>query len=214
MATHSSVLGWRISGTGEPCGLPSMGSHRVGHDWSNLAPAAEPKNCVFVCVCVCVCVCIDKSTYLYLNCCCCLITKLCLTLCDPMNYSMSGFHVLHDLPEFAQTRVLWVSDAIQSSHPLSPSSPLALNLSYHQGLFQWVGSSYQVAKVLELQLQFFQWIFRLDFLKDWPLWSLCCPRDSQESSPTPQLEGTSSLMLSLKVQLSHPYMSTEKKNTA
>ena len=83
---------------------------------------------------------------------CCLVTKPCLTLCDPMDCSMQGFPVLCNLLEFAQTHVLWVSDAIQPSHPLSPTSAPALNLSQHQSLFQWVGSSHQVAKVLELQL--------------------------------------------------------------
>ena len=95
---------------------------------------------------------------------CCLITKSCLTLCDPMEWSVLGFPVLHYLPEFAQTHVHWVSDAIPPSHPLSAPSPPALNLSQHQGLFQWVSSSHQVAKVLELQHQSFQWIFRVDFL--------------------------------------------------
>ena len=66
--------------------------------------------------------------------------------------------------KFVQTHVHWVSDAIQSSHPLLPASPPTFNLSQHQGLFQWVGSSHQVAKVLELQHQSFQWIFRVDFL--------------------------------------------------
>jgi len=83
------------------------------------------------------------------------VTKLCPTLCDPMDYSMPGFPVLHHLPEFAQTNVHLVSAAIQSPHPLSSPSP-ALNLSQHQGLFQRVGSSHQVAKVLELQHQSFQ----------------------------------------------------------
>ena len=91
-------------------------------------------------------------------------TESCLTLCDPMNHSTPGLLVLHYLPEFAQTYVHWVSDAIQTSHPLSPSSPLALNLSQHQGLFQWVSSWHQVAKVLELQHQSFQWVFTADFL--------------------------------------------------
>ena len=77
----------------------------------------------------------------------------CIWLCDPMNCSMPGFPVLHHLPEFAQTHVHWVGDAIQVYHPLSPSSPPALNLPQHQGLFLWIDSSYQVAKVLELQLQ-------------------------------------------------------------
>ena len=63
------------------------------------------------------------------------------------------------------------------SHPLLTPPP-ALNLSQHQGLFQWVGSSHQVVTVLELQLQPFQWIFRIDFLLDWLVWSPCCPRDS------------------------------------
>ena len=90
----------------------------------------------------------------------------CLTLFDSMDCSLLGFAVLYYLLEFAQTHVYWVGDAIQSSHLLSPPSPLALNLSQHQGLFQWVSSSYQVAKVLELQLQHqsYQWIFRVDFL--------------------------------------------------
>ena len=69
-------------------------------------------------------------------------------------------------PEFIQTHVHWVGDAIQPSHPLLSPSPPTFNLSQHQGLFKWVSSSHQVAKVLELQLQHqsFQWIFRTDFL--------------------------------------------------
>ena len=99
------------------------------------------------------------------GCCCCSVAELCLTLSDPMDCSMPGFPVLHYLPEFAQTHVHWVSDAIQPSHPLSSPSP-AFSLSQHQGLFQWVSFSHQVAKGLELQLQHqsFQWIFRTDFL--------------------------------------------------
>ena len=81
------------------------------------------------------------------------VAKLCPTLCNLIDRSTPSFPVLHYLLKFAQTHVHWVSDAIQPSHPLSPSSPPALNLSQHQGLFQWVGSSRQVAKVLELQLQ-------------------------------------------------------------
>ena len=85
--------------------------------------------------------------------------------CDPTDCSTPGFPVLHHLLELAQTHVHWVSDAIQLGHPLSSPSP-AFNLSQHQGLFQWVSSLHQVAKVLEVQLQyqFFQWIFRTDFL--------------------------------------------------
>ena len=94
------------------------------------------------------------------------VTQSCLTLCDPMDCSTPGFPVHHQLPELAQTHIHWVSDAIQPSHPLLSPSPPAFNLSQHQGLFQWVSSSHQVAKILEFQLQHqsFQWIFRTDFL--------------------------------------------------
>ena len=94
---------------------------------------------------------------------CSSVVKSCQTLCDPMNCRTSGFPVLHYLPEFAQTHVHWVDDAIQPSHSLSSPS-LAPSLSQHQGLFQWVSSLHQVDKVLELQHQSFQWIFRVDFL--------------------------------------------------
>ena len=83
------------------------------------------------------------------------VVELCLTLCDPMDCSMPDFLVLPYLPEFAQTQVHWVSDAIRPSHPLLPASPPALNHSQHQGLFQWVGSLHQVVKILELQHQSF-----------------------------------------------------------
>ena len=74
------------------------------------------------------------------------------TLCDPMNRSTSGLAVHHQLPEFTQTHVPWVGDAIQPSHPLSSPSPPAPNPSQHHRLFQWVNSSHEVAKVLEFQL--------------------------------------------------------------
>ena len=80
------------------------------------------------------------------------VAQSCPTLCDPMNCSTPGLSVYHQLPEFTQTHVLWVGDAIQPSHPLSSPS-LALNLSQHLGRFHWVSSSHQVAKVLEFQLQ-------------------------------------------------------------
>ena len=73
-------------------------------------------------------------------------------LCDPTNCSTPGLPVHHQLPEFTQTHVHWVSDAIQPSHPLSSPSPLAPNPSQHQSLFQWVNSSHEVAKGLEFQL--------------------------------------------------------------
>ena len=80
------------------------------------------------------------------------VTQSCPTLCDPMNHSMPGLPVHHQLPESTQTHIHWVSDAIQPSHPLSSPSPPALNLSQHQGLFKRVSSSHEVAKVLEFQL--------------------------------------------------------------
>ena len=94
----------------------------------------------------------------------CSVAKSCLTLCNPMDYSKPGFPVLHCLPEFAQSHIHWVNDAIKPSHPLFPHSPPILNLSQPQILFQWVGSSHQVAKVLELRLQHqsILWIFRVD----------------------------------------------------
>ena len=120
----------------------------------------------------------------------------------PIDCSMPGIPVLHNLLEFAQTSqtyVHWVDDGIQPSHSLSPPSPPALNLSQNQGLFQWAGSLYQVGKFLELWLQHqsFQWIFRVDFLQDQLVWSPCCPGDSQEASPAAQFETINSLALSL-----------------
>ena len=96
---------------------------------------------------------------------CCSVAQSCPTLCDPTDCSTPGFPVLHFLPEFAQTHVHWISDATQPSHFLSPLSPPALNLSQYQCLFQWVGCLHQVSKVLELQHQSFQWIFRLIFFR-------------------------------------------------
>ena len=94
------------------------------------------------------------------------VVQSCPTLCDPVDCSTPGLPVHHHLPESTQTHVHWVGDAIQPSHPLLTPSLPAFNLSQHQGLFQWVSSSHQVAKVLEFQLQHqsFQWIFRTNLL--------------------------------------------------
>ena len=126
------------------------------------------------------------------------VTLLCPVLSDPMGCSTPGFPVHLQLPEFTQTPVLGISDAIQPSHPLSSPSPPAFNLSQHQGLSKGVSSSHQVAKVLEFQCQHqpFQWIFRTDFLYDGLVGSPFSPRDSQESSPKPQFKSISSLVLS------------------
>ena len=83
----------------------------------------------------------------------CSVTRSCPTLCYPMDCSMPGSSVLHSLLEFAQIHIHWVGDAIQPSYPLLPPSSPSLNLSQHQGHFQWVHSSHQVAQVLELHLQ-------------------------------------------------------------
>ena len=126
------------------------------------------------------------------------VTQLCLTLCNPMDFSTPGFPVHHQLLKLTQTHVHWVGDAIQRSHPLSSPSPPTFNLSQHQGLFQWVRSSHRVAKVLEFQLQHqsFQWIFRTDLFQNGLVGSPCSPRDSQESSPTTQFKSINSSALS------------------
>ena len=100
------------------------------------------------------------------------VTQSCPTLCDPMNRSTPGLPVHHQLLEFTQTYVHWVGDAIQPSHPLLSPSPPAPNPSQHQGLFQWVSSSHEVAKVLKFQLrhQFFQLISQDWSLLGWTGW--------------------------------------------
>ena len=124
------------------------------------------------------------------------IAQSCLTLCDPMDCSMPSLlpgH--HQLPEFTQTHVHWVSDAIQPSHPLSSPSPPALNLSQHQGLFQWVTSGGQnigvsaSTSVLPMNTQ--DW----SSLR-WTGWTSLQSRDSQESSPTLQFKSINSWALS------------------
>ena len=94
------------------------------------------------------------------------VTQSCPTLCDPMDCSTPGFSVHRQLLEPTQTHVRHVGDAIQPSHPLLSLSPPAFYLSHHQGLFKWVSSSHQVAKILEFQLQHqsFQWTPRNDLL--------------------------------------------------
>ena len=121
----------------------------------------------------------------------------CPTLCDPMGCSTPGLPVHHQFREYTQIHVHHDSDAIQPAHPLSSPCPPAFNLSQNQGLFQRVSSSHQVARVLEFQLQHqsFQRIFTTDFLSDGLVGSPCSPRDSQESSPTPQFKSISSSVL-------------------
>ena len=124
------------------------------------------------------------------------VAQSCPTLCDPMNRSTPGLPVHHQLPEFTQTHVHRVSYAIQPPHPLSSPSPPVPNPSQHQSLFQWVNPSHEVAKVLEFQHHSFQRNPRTD-LQNGMVGSPCSPRDSQDSSPTPQFKSINSSALSL-----------------
>ena len=91
------------------------------------------------------------------------------------------------------------SSWLMSSNHLVLCHPFLLlpSISPSISLFQWVGTLHQVTTLLELKHQSFQWIFRVDFLWDWLVWSPCCPRDSQESSPAPQFKSINSSVLSL-----------------
>ena len=134
--------------------------------------------------------------------------------CDHMDCSTPGFAIHHQHLEPAQTHLHWVGDAIQPSHALLSPSPPAFHLSQHQGLFQWVSSSHQVTKVLELQLQHqsFQW--RLGFISfriHWG-WSSCSPRGSEESSPAPQFKSINSSVLSLLYGPTLTSLHTFRKN--
>ena len=141
-------------------------------------------------------------------------TQSCLTLCNPMDGSTPGFPVLHHPLELAQTHVHCVGDAIQPSHPLSPSSPPAFNLSQHQGLFQWISSSHQVAKglgvsasasVLPMNIQ--DW-----FPLGWTGWIFLQSKGLSRvfSNTTVQKHQFFGAQLSFIVQLSYPYMATGK----
>ena len=114
------------------------------------------------------------------------VAQSCPTLCDPMIHSTPGLPVYHQLPQFTQTYVHRVHDAIQPSHPLSFPSPPAPNPSQHQGLLQWVSSSREVAKVLEFQFQHhsFQRNPRAYLLQNGLAGSPCHPRDSRVFSST------------------------------
>ena len=118
---------------------------------------------------------------------CCSVAYWCLILCDPMDCSMPGFPVIHHHPELPQTHVHL--DGFEPSRPLSSPFP-AFYLSQLQGRSQWVSSSHQVGKILELQHQSFKWIFRTDFLYDGLVGSPCIPRDSLESYSIPQFKAS------------------------
>ena len=162
---------------------------------------------------------------------CCSVAQSYLTLCDPKNFSMPGFPLLYDLPEFAHTRVHWVGGTFQPSHSFLPHCSTAISLFQHQGLFQWLNSSHLVAKVLEFQLQNLSsndYSELIPFRVDW--FDLLAVQESA----TPQFKNISSLALNLlyglksllqhhssktsilwhstffMVQLSNPYMTTGK----
>ena len=141
------------------------------------------------------------------------VTQSCLTLCDPIDCSTPSFPVHHQLPELVQTQVHQVGDAIQPSHSLLFPSPPAFDLSQHQGLFQWISSSHQVAKVLEFRLQHqsFQCILGTDFFRmDWL--NLLAVQGTLKSflqyhSLKASIFWHSAFFI---VQLAHPYMITGK----
>ena len=139
------------------------------------------------------------------------VTQPCPTLWYPMDWSTPGFPVHHQLPEPTQTHVHWVGDAIQPSHPLLSPSPPTLNHSQHQGVFKWVSSSHQVAKVLEFQLQHHPSnehsgliSFRMDWLDLHAVQGTLKSLLQHHSSKASILWHSAFLI----VQLSHPYMTT------
>ena len=143
-------------------------------------------------------------------------SQSCPTLCDSMNHSMPGLPAHHQLPEFTQTHVHWVGDAIQPSRPLPYPSPPALNLSQHQGLFKWVSSLHQVAKVLEFHLQH-QSLHKhpglISFRMDWL--DLLAVQGTLQESLQHHISKASILWCwaFFTVQLSHPYMTTGKNHS-
>ena len=125
MATHSSILAWRIPWMEDPVWLQSMGSQIVGQDW--VTNTMHMPMCFYI------------SS----------VAQSYPTLCYPMDCSTPGFPVHHQLLEPTQTHAHRVDDAIQPSYPLLSPSPPAFSLAQHQSLFQWVSSLHQVARVLE-----------------------------------------------------------------
>ena len=247
MTTHSSVLAWRISGTEEPGRLPSMGSHRVGHDWSDLAAAEQWYRafCMFtghsyIYTMFVQIFCLDCLFYyhLFLG----VYYKFCLQafcvvyvlwtvthtlwnvfayskwwfqrretfyklyilftsvqslrrvqLCKPMNRSMTNLPVHHLFPGFPQTHVHWVGDAIQPSHPLSSLSPPALMFPAW-GSFPL--SQLFASSSLSIGVSTSTSVLPMNNSLDVLVGSPCSPRDSQESSLTPQFKSINSSALS------------------
>ena len=125
------------------------------------------------------------------------VAQSCPTLCNPMNHSMPGLPVHHQLPDFTQTHVHRVGDAIQPSHPVVPFSSCPQSLPASESfpmsqIFAWGGQSTRVSALAS----FFQRNPRADLLQNGLVGSPCSPRDSQESSPTPQFKSIDSSALS------------------
>ena len=141
------------------------------------------------------------------------VAQLCPTLCDPMDCSMPGLPIHHQLLEFTQTHVHWVSNAIQPSHPLSSPSPPTFNPSQHQGLCKWVSSSHQVAKVLEFSFNISpsnEHPGLISFRMDWlDLLAVQGTRKSLLQHHSSKASILQHLVVFI-VQLSHPYMTTGK----
>ena len=141
------------------------------------------------------------------------VAQSCPTLCDPMDCNMAGFPVHHQLPELAQIYVHQVGDAIQPSHPLLSPSPPAFNLSQNQGLFQWVCSLHQVAKVLEFSFSISssnEYSGLISFKIDW--FDLLAVQGTLKSLLQYHTSKASVLPCSafFMVKLSYPYMTTGK----
>ena len=141
------------------------------------------------------------------------VAQSCPTLCDPMNHSTTGLLVHHQLPEFTQTYMHWVGDAIQPSHPLSSPSPLTLNVEKHQGLFKWVSSSHQVNKVLSFSFNIspsneYSGLIscRIDWLDLLAVQGTLKSLLQHHSSKASVLQHSAFFV----VWLSHPYMTTGK----
>ena len=141
------------------------------------------------------------------------VTQSCPSPCDPMDCSTPGLPVHHQLPEFTQTHVHWVGDAIQPSHPLLSPSPPSFNLSQHQGLFQWVSSSHQTAKYWSFSFSISPSnehsrliSFRMDWLGLLAVQGTLKSLLQHQSSKASILQGSPFFI----VHLSHPYMTTRK----
>ena len=167
MAIHSSIFAWRIPWTEEPGGLQSIGLQRVGHDWNDLAHMHDIREKIAVVLqlhnenpAVDIHEAVAKVQFSSFP----SLSHVQLFATPWMQHSR--LLCPSQFPELTWTHVHSVGDAIRPSHPVLSPSPPTFNLSQHQGLFQWVSSSHQVAKRLEFQFQhqFFQWLFRTDFL--------------------------------------------------